>query len=131
MNIKEFQETNKKRSLESFPGCKKWTLGDWGNALAGETGELCNFIKKIRRIEVEASTLNSNMSMGELIKAVGEEMGDIMSYLANIASELNLDLEKETVKKFNKVSEILDSEYRLETTHDKMFNACTWKHEDV
>jgi len=40
-------------------------------------------------------------------------MGDVMSYLANIASELNLDLEKETIKKFNKVSEILDSEYRL------------------
>tara|TARA_Y100000034_G_C6902529_1_gene417736 strand:+ start:554 stop:940 length:387 start_codon:yes stop_codon:yes gene_type:complete len=127
MNIKEFQEINKKRSLESFPECENWELGDWGNALAGEVGELCNFIKKIRRIEVKATTLNSDMSMAELTKAAGKEMGDVMSYLANIASELNLDLEKETVDKFNLVSEILDSKYRLETTHTKMFNACTWK----
>ena len=33
----------------AYAKCLDWTLADWSNAIAGETGEMCNLIKKIRR----------------------------------------------------------------------------------
>lgn len=30
-------------------GTENWTLADWSNAVAGEVGEACNVVKKLRR----------------------------------------------------------------------------------
>lgn len=51
MNVlNELKKVNQKRCEEGF-GMKlsDWSLSQWSNAVAGETGELCNIIKKVER----------------------------------------------------------------------------------
>ena len=40
---------NVARRAENAGGENSWRLTDWTNALAGETGELCNIAKKLNR----------------------------------------------------------------------------------
>ena len=54
--------------------------------LAGEAGELCNKYKKILRDKGGEADVND---MGELAK----ELGDVLWYVAQIATELDTDLE--------------------------------------
>ena len=54
--------------------------------LAGEAGELCNKYKKILRDKGGEADIND---MGELAK----ELGDVLWYVAQIATELDTDLE--------------------------------------
>lgn len=70
-----------------------WTPAEWGCALAGETGELCNMLKKIRRGE--------NVDL----KEVAHEIGDVFAYLDLVAASLGIDLEKAIIDKWNVVSE--------------------------
>lgn len=92
MEFNYFSYVNRKRN-KSYKACKDWVITDWTNALAGEVGELCNKIKKIRR--------------GEAIpnEQLEEELADIQMYLDLVADQLGIDLEKATIDKFNKVSE--------------------------
>ena len=102
ITIRQWQEINDLRSAESFGEvCEDWTTGDWGNALAGEVGELCNKIKKSRR--------------GEFIDPAEymEELGDIGAYLALVASELGIDLQEALAAEFNRVSKRIGSLYYI------------------
>lgn len=102
MDIQEWQNVNLIRSEESFGNqCADWSEGDWGNALAGEVGELCNLIKKHRR--------------GEYIDWTdfAEEIGGVASYLALVSSALGIDLQHAMITEFNKVSEKVGSVYFL------------------
>lgn len=98
-------------------GSDGWTLGDWGNAMAGEAGEVCNAIKKLRRIEVEIVSVNDadrQIDTKEQAKAkIGEEIADTILYLDLIASRLGINVPDEIVKKFNSVSEKYGFEHRL------------------
>jgi NTP pyrophosphatase (non-canonical NTP hydrolase) len=58
-----------------------WTLGDWGNALAGEVGELCNVVKKLRRHEAGASLAYNTPEATELYAKFEEEVADVLLYL--------------------------------------------------
>jgi NTP pyrophosphatase (non-canonical NTP hydrolase) len=82
------------RITPSYEKCRtEWTLADWSNALAGETGELCNLIKKIRR----GDNIDS--------KEVGKELADIVIYADLLASQLGLDMSECLREKFNEVSD--------------------------
>lgn len=59
---------------------RDWSITQWTNALAGETGELCNFAKKVERDGV-----NYDVDMGK-------ELADIVIYAAIIAAYINVDL---------------------------------------
>lgn len=69
-----------------------WTPAEWGNALAGETGELCNLLKKIRR--------------GDIVNPleVEDECCDVLSYLDLTAASVNIDLAKAVIRKWDYVS---------------------------
>jgi len=74
-------------------GIEGWTPTDWACAVAGETGEMCNLIKKLHRgdkIEIEE---------------IADEAGDIVIYLDMLCQRLGIDLKNAIVNKFNKVSE--------------------------
>jgi NTP pyrophosphatase (non-canonical NTP hydrolase) len=59
----------------------------WENALAGETGELCNLIKKLARD-------------GRFVEAEFEdEIADVFIYLALAADFFKIDLEAAVLKK--------------------------------
>lgn len=92
---------NQLRQYKAFPKCKKWTLTDWACAMAGETGEACNLIKKLRR--------------GEKIppRNVGKELADIVIYADLLADKLGLSLAECVQQKFNEVSKRVNSPYKL------------------
>lgn len=107
-----FQHVSAERSVELMRQCpdgNDWTHGDWGNALAGEVGELCNVLKKIRRGWTTDGTLD------DLVKDLAEELGDVVAYAALIADRFDIDLGGAVAAKFNEVSERYGSAFHLET----------------
>lgn len=69
----------------------------WSTALAGEVGELCNFIKKeVRGDEISHSDL-------------ANEAADIVIYLDLLCKKLNIDLCEAIRYKFNEVSDRVNS----------------------
>lgn len=92
LTFERLAEVNGARSRVSFAQCSDWTLGDWGCALAGETGELCNKLKKLRRGEKVPN------------EALAEELADVVLYADLIAGQLGIDLGEAVRCKFNSVS---------------------------
>jgi NTP pyrophosphatase (non-canonical NTP hydrolase) len=98
MKISEYQAINWERNWT-----KHWDLPRWGNALAGEVGELCNIIKKIDR----------DGPSEELFVALGKEMADVLGYLVITAEAAGRNLEQEAITKFNEVSDRIGSLIRI------------------
>ena len=70
-------------------GEASWTKGDWGCALAGEVGELCNLIKKIRRIETGVDIARPREhELGPLLEQCRGEIADIYLYLDLLRDQL-------------------------------------------
>lgn len=101
LTLKRFHETNCARSHADVKHSNDWTSMEWGCALSGEVGELCNYLKKMKR--------------GDKIKKkdLAYEISDIMTYLSLLADNLDIDLEKALVEKFNIVSKRWGSKFRL------------------
>lgn len=89
------------RCEDIFHPLDAWTPTDWGCALAGETGELCNKLKKMRRGEP--------IGQDEL----AEELADIVIYADLLAQRLEIDLGAAVVRKFNSVSDKYNSNVKL------------------
>lgn len=95
MTIAEFQKANIIRNPKAFPECGGWQPVDWSNAMAGEVGEVCNKIKKLKR----------DGETREKIHDIGLELADVISYACLLASSLNVNLETACTDKFNQVSD--------------------------
>lgn len=93
LTFAHFQNINQRRSDDLFPMCYEWEEPEWMMALTGELGELANMLKKRLRDQV-----------GPSLEEVGEEVADVLCYLFLLASYLDLDMEKITRDKFNKVT---------------------------
>jgi len=78
-----------------------WTLGDWGCALAGEVGELCNLIKKRRR--------GQDIPIAKL----AQELADVIIYADLLATELAIDLGQAVKVTFNAKSDELSLPVKL------------------
>lgn len=84
-----------------------WNVAEWGCALAGETGELCNILKKINR------NAGFDPSYNELRHLAAEEIADVAIYLDLISSKLGLHLDGCIKRKFNQTSEKHGFPHRL------------------
>lgn len=107
LDIERFTELNNKRCNESFFPVDSWSATDWGCALAGEVGELCNFLKKIKRnhtMDITWSDIPPD--------AVKKEIGDIFAYLNLICIKLGINMEDAIIDKFNEVSDRLNSDIK-------------------
>lgn len=91
--LRDLQTINSQRDRGSYNSLADWTPLEWGGALAGEVGEVCNLLKKYRRDGV--------VDLAE----VGKEIADCQCYLALLAEAVKLDLQEITRQKFNEVSE--------------------------
>src|SRR5690242_5081133 len=91
--LKQLKAANKDRCNVFGHEIADWTAPEWGNALAGETGELCNLVKKLHRGD-EIS-----------IEDIGREAADVVCYLDLLCQKLGIDLQTAVVNKFNEVSE--------------------------
>lgn len=90
-------------------GIADWSVADWALAMAGEAGEVCNAVKKLRRVEDEIANISDPdrqlSTREEAIKKIGEEIADTFLYLNLLACRLGLSLPDEVIAKFNSTSE--------------------------
>jgi NTP pyrophosphatase (non-canonical NTP hydrolase) len=92
------------RALRWHPdGLESWSLSDWGVALAGEVGELCNVIKKQNRVRDRMQQRGTNE--GALQHNLKMEIGDVYIYLDLLARRAGLNLEDCVRDTFNRISE--------------------------
>lgn len=76
---------------------KEWSLSEWGNATAGEVGELCNVIKKIHRGDFSLEQANEK-------ELIANEAADVVIYLDLLCQKAGIDLGTAIVNKFNESS---------------------------
>lgn len=96
---------------EYWGGSDNWTLADWSNALAGEVGEACNVVKKIRRPQL--GTIGNSADAPAYYKQLESEIGDVLIYLDLLAKAAGLDLAECVTRAFNEKSAKLDMPIRL------------------
>lgn len=96
--LQQLKEANQQR-IKSFGHDKidDWSLSEWGCAIAGETGELCNVIKKIHRGDFSLKDANEK-------NLLSHEAADIVIYLDLLCQRAGLDLREAIVDKYNKKS---------------------------
>lgn len=104
LTFRDLRTVNTRRNSESFKQCASWTLADWGNAMAGETGEACNVIKKIRRGDHPLESMRGKLA---------SELADVVLYCDLLASEAGIDLGEACARKFNEVSQRVGSKLSL------------------
>jgi NTP pyrophosphatase (non-canonical NTP hydrolase) len=75
----------------------------WATALAGETGELCNLIKKVERGD----------NILSIHEQLSKEAADIVIYLDLLCTKLDIDLQAAIIQKFNEVSDRVNSPIKL------------------
>ena len=84
-----------------------WNEAEWGCAIAGEVGELCNILKKIiRRAEFDST-------IDVLKDQAANELADVIIYADLIAAKLGVDLGAVVCEKFNVSSYKYDFPQRL------------------
>lgn len=126
----ELQRANVARVARWHDGGEAWNGADWGNAMAGEAGELVeaalalmelvarvgnvsNTIKKLRRHESHVGTSYNTPELAELQAKVGKEIADVWIYCSLVAWYYGVDPAAAITAKFNAVSEAQDFPERL------------------
>lgn len=111
-SIPHISVLNLARALRWHPeGLQSWSLSDWGVALAGEVGELCNVIKKKNR--VRDGLVGNKVSKDELDHELAMEIADVFIYLDLLCHRAGFSLENCIREKFNATSERLGFPERL------------------
>ena len=107
MEINDIVRTNVERAKrwhgEDLQG-GKWTVVDWSNAAAGEMGEVCNAVKKLRRHEDHVHSVNQEVAHFALVQNIATEIGDTVLYLMLLSAYLGIDFERAIIDTFNRVS---------------------------
>lgn len=91
-----------------FPSQDDWTGGDWATAMAGECGEACNVVKKLRRVETEKRGRPTEQDTAVLRDKLGGELADLIIYADLLATKYGIDLPAAVIEKFNATSEQYD-----------------------
>jgi NTP pyrophosphatase (non-canonical NTP hydrolase) len=111
LTLNDLRQANQARQ-SYWGGSENWTLADWSNALAGEVGEACNVVKKLRRPEL--GTVGNKHDQEAYRQQLASEIGDVLIYLDLLANAAGYRLEHCVMKAFNDKSEELDMPIRLE-----------------
>lgn len=110
MNFNDFSALNLTRCGRWHPeGIAVWSVADWAVAMAGEAGEVCNAVKKLRRIEDEVANISDAdrqlSTRAEAYDKIGAEIADTVIYCDLLAQRMGLSLSDLVRKKFNATSE--------------------------
>lgn len=109
MNLNELRIANVTRCEQVFHPLAHWTPTDWACAMAGEAGEACNAVKKLRRLADGTNTAKDPQTEAEAIEAIAGELADTIIYADLLAARLNIDLAEAIRDKFNEVSRRMNS----------------------
>jgi NTP pyrophosphatase (non-canonical NTP hydrolase) len=114
MEFNHVSTINKARALEWHKGgLEEWSVADWSNAMAGEAGEVCNAVKKLRRIETVVQQVVGPQTREEAVAKIATEIGDTYLYLDLLAQRLGINIEDAIRDTFNRVSEREGFPHRL------------------
>lgn len=100
--VSEINRARCERWHPDFPA-DGWTGADWSNAMAGEAGETCNVVKKIRRDDFGKVQAAAD-SRADLMQKLATEIGDTFLYLDLLAQFYGLDIADCVRDTFNRVS---------------------------
>jgi NTP pyrophosphatase (non-canonical NTP hydrolase) len=81
--------------------------------MAGEAGEVCNAVKKLRRLADGTNTAKDPQTEAEAVALIAQELADTIIYADLLAARLGIDLERAIRDKFNDVSRRMSSGWRL------------------
>ena len=104
---------NVKRCEQVFHKLHDWTPAEWAVAMAGECGEACNAVKKLRRVADGTNTAKDPQTHEEAVAAIAAELADTIIYADLLAARLGIDLGDAVVAKFNVVSDRMKSSVTL------------------
>ncbi len=116
LTFAEVSRTNAERCTEWHQDMHPWTGADWSNAMAGEAGEACNVVKKLRRLETKMrddGTRPEEQDPMRLRDKLADEIADTFLYLDLLATHYGIDVPAAIISKFNRVSEERGFEHRL------------------
>lgn len=108
LTFDEFSSTNHERALLWHKGgLEEWSIADWAVATAGECGEICDAVKKLRRVEEGVNSNNPRQPADRdaAMAEIKKEIGDTAVYLDLLAQRCGFSLEDCIREVFNKISE--------------------------
>jgi len=94
MDITELQIVSNSRS-KRWMGENNWSLLEWSGAMCGESGEVANIAKKIKRLEQELPNKEAGLDISnynELRMKCAEEVADSILYGLILLSKLDTDV---------------------------------------
>ena len=101
LTFDKLREINSVRCVKDIRPLDSWTPLEWSACIAGECGELCNYLKKQKRGKIISKT------------ELAHELADIITYADLLAAALDIDLGEAVRKKFNIVSKRWHSKFKL------------------
>ena|SRR5688572_19419495 len=104
MTLEQIRVVNVERGEEVFHKINEWTPMEWACAMAGEAGEVCNAVKKLRRLETGTNTPKDPQNERDAIDDIANELGDLLAYVDLLAARLGINLAEAFREKFNAVS---------------------------
>jgi NTP pyrophosphatase (non-canonical NTP hydrolase) len=104
LNFDDLRRANVLRCEEVFHLINDWSPTDWATAMAGECGEACNEVKKLRRLDGADSSIDTPEERERLREVIGKEIADLVIYADLLAARLDIDLAGAIIEKFNEVS---------------------------
>lgn len=113
LTFRALRVANVARKARWHGDADEWSGADWSNAMAGECGEACNVVKKLRRHETHTGTAYNTPQADVLLIALAAEIADLVIYADLLAEKYGIDLERAIVEKFNHVSAAQDFPERL------------------
>jgi len=115
LSFNKLKNVNKRRCIDGFKHeLNSWTPDQWTNAIAGETGEACNFAKKLNRLLNGIKGNKPEDLDYEILKVkLGKELADVVIYCDLTATSLGLNLSDLIIQKFNEKSDEIESDIKL------------------
>lgn len=105
LTFKEVQAATVLRCERHYFPLHHWSPMQWGCALGGEAGEALNILKKMERDNLASDPV--------ALKALGDELGDIVIYAVSTAARMGLDLGECVSRKWNEDAAKIGSPERL------------------
>lgn len=113
LSFSDLRRTNLARCEEVFHPLDRWTPTDWATAMAGECGEACNEVKKLRRLDDADAEFDSPEERERRKGKTAAELADLVIYADLLAARLGIDLGEAITIKFNQVSQKRGSTFFL------------------
>jgi len=115
LKFSTLRAANVTRCERIFHSLGNWSVAEWAVAMAGECGEVCNAVKKFRRLSDSTNTAKDPQTASEAIDDIAEELADTVIYADLLAARLGIDLGKAVREKFDAVSALRKYAGRLGT----------------